>query len=767
MDDDAEIVAEFLVESHENLDQLDRDLVALEQEPGSRELLSSIFRTIHTIKGTSGFLALGRLEALTHAGENLLSRLRDRKMDLTTEVTEVLLRTVDTVRALLEVIERSGTDLDPAVDVQVVVAELERVLAGGSAPVVAPDPAPVQAVVAPEPVTPSYVDPAPTAPAAAEPAPAAPAPATPSVAAAPPVAAPAAAPAPAAVAEPLDPDADPAPRGVVDSSVRVDIELLDGLVQLVGELVLTRNQIMQRTDATTAAAGDAELVRAAQRLDLVASELQESVMRTRMQPIGQVWSKMPRIVRDLAHLLGREVALEMEGHDTELDRSLLEALRGPLTHLVRNALDHGLEPPEQRVALGKPAAGRLHLRAFHESGQVVVEISDDGRGIDPAVIGAAAVSRGVVTREQLARMEPRDVLHLIFRPGFSTAEQVTNVSGRGVGMDVVRTSIERIGGSVDMLSVVGSGTTCRVRIPLTLAIIPALVIGEADERYAIPQANLVELVRLEGQDLRDNVEVLAGAPVLRLRGRLLPLVSLSETLGRDGAGVRSATDPLTVVVVQSDDVRFGLCVQDVHDTQEIVVKPIGRQLKQLAMYAGATIMGDGRVALILDVGGIARERALTSVETVEPVARVDEADSRALLVLEVSHGRRAALPLTAVSRLEEFDLDRVERSGSVEVVQYRDGILPLVRLAAAIGLPESPPPEEQLSVVVHEEEGRRVGIVIDRVLDVVEEHVVLTEVGRRPGVLGSAVVQDRVTDLVDLDAVVRPVLGARELVGAR
>lgn len=761
MDDDAEIVAEFLVESHENLDQLDRDLVALEQEPGSRELLSSIFRTIHTIKGTSGFLALGRLEALTHAGENLLSRLRDRKMDLTTEVTEVLLRTVDTVRALLEVIERSGTDQDPTVDVQVVVAELERVLAGGSAPAPAPVPAPVAVEVVPEALEPepatSYAEPAGAAP-TVEPAPAAPP-------------APTAAPAPAAVAEPLDPEADPAPRGVVDSSVRVDIELLDGLVQLVGELVLTRNQIMQRTDATTAAAGDAELVRAAQRLDLVASELQESVMRTRMQPIGQVWSKMPRIVRDLAHLLGREVALEMEGHDTELDRSLLEALRGPLTHLVRNALDHGLEPPEQRVALGKPAAGRLHLRAFHESGQVVVEISDDGRGIDPAVIGAAAVSRGVVTREQLARMEPRDVLHLIFRPGFSTAEQVTNVSGRGVGMDVVRTSIERIGGSVDMLSVVGSGTTCRVRIPLTLAIIPALVIGEADERYAIPQANLVELVRLEGQDLRDNVEVLAGAPVLRLRGRLLPLVSLSETLGRDGAGfgagVRSATDPLTVVVVQSDDVRFGLCVQDVHDTQEIVVKPIGRQLKQLAMYAGATIMGDGRVALILDVGGIARERALTSVETVEPVARVDEADSRALLVLEISHGRRAALPLTAVSRLEEFDLDRVERSGAVEVVQYRDGILPLVRLAAAIGLPESPPPEEQLSVVVHEEEGRRVGIVIDRVLDVVEEHVVLTEVGRRPGVLGSAVVQDRVTDLVDLDAVVRPVLGSHELVGAR
>lgn len=782
MDDDAEIVAEFLVESHENLDQLDRDLVELERTPDSRELLSSIFRTIHTIKGTSGFLAFNRLEALTHVGENLLSRLRDGKMVMTTHTAGALLTMVDTVRALLEAIEHGAGDADPGVDVESVVSLLERVLAGDvEEPAAAAAEGGEQTTV---PETDSVED-APPAQAAVEGGEQATVPDLESVQDAP-LAQAAAAPAPEPdpVAEELlepvldlapDPVLDPvldqvldqAPedvpaaaeaeegrRGVVDSSVRVDVDLLDGLVQLVGELVLTRNQILQRTEA----ADDVELVRASQRLDLVASELQESVMRTRMQPIGQVWSKMPRIVRDLAHQLGREVDLEMDGHDTELDRSLLEALKGPLTHLVRNSLDHGIEPPPARAAAGKPTAGRLLLRAYHESGQVVVEITDDGKGIDPRHIGDVAVRRGVVTREQLARMEPRDVLDLIFRPGFSTAEQVTNVSGRGVGMDVVRTSIERIGGSVDLTSTVGCGTTMRIRIPLTLAIIPALVVGQQGERYAIPQANLVELVRLEGQDLRENVETLAGAPVLRLRGRLLPLVSLSEALG----GEKADPDGLTIVVVQADETRFGLCVEEVHDTQEIVVKPIGRQLKALPTYAGATIMGDGRVALILDVGGIARTRVIGAAHATEPEVQVGTVDSRALLVLEVAQGRRAALPLTAVSRLEEFDLARVERSGGVEVVQYRDGILPLLRLAPAIGLAESPPAEDQISVVVHEDGQHRVGIVIDRVLDVVEEQVVPTEVGRRNGVLGSAVVQDKVTDLVDLDAVVRPLLaGAR------
>lgn len=731
MDDDAEIIAEFLVESHENLDQLDRDLVELEQQPDSRERLSSIFRTIHTIKGTSGFLAFNRLEQLTHVGETLLSRLRDGEAVMTPAIAEALLSMVDTVRALLDVIERTSSDTDPAVDVAPVVAVIEDLLAGR-------EPEPSTGTLVASEVGGATEEPV-VSPAASFVAP----------------------PAPEQEQEPeaeaaAETQSEPEWDGVerrarVDSSVRVDVDLLDDLVDLVGELVLTRNQLIQRSLASE----DLELVRASQRLDLVASELQESVMKTRMQPIGQVWSKMPRVVRDLSHQLGREVELVMEGHETELDRSLLEAVKDPLTHLVRNSLDHGIEPPDVRAAAGKPTKGTLSLRAYHESGQVVVEIADDGKGIDPERIAAVALERGVVTRDQLSRMDGRDVLGLIFRPGFSTAAAVSNISGRGVGMDVVRTNIERIGGSVDVSSEPGRGTTTRVRIPLTLAIIPALVVGEGSERYAIPQANLVELVRIEGDDLQRDVEDLAGAPVLRLRGKLLPLVSLAGVLSGDSVPPGEA---ITVVVLQSDDVRFGLCVSTVHDTQEIVVKPIGRQLKGLAMYAGATIMGDGRVALILDVAGIAATSGVGATQAEAVDLRAGVADDRtALLVLEVADGRRAALPLAAVARLEEFERERIERSGSAEVVQYRDGILPLVRLATAIGLPDTSDRSDQVSVVVHETgdtAGGAIGIVIDRVLDVVEVVVGASQVGRRTGVTGSAVVQDRVTDLVDLEAVV-------------
>lgn len=770
MDDDAEIIAEFLVESHENLDQLDRDLVELEQHPGSRELLSSIFRTIHTIKGTSGFLAFGRLEKLTHVGETLLSKLRDGEYAMNDAIAEALLHMVDTVRSLLDGIERTGNDKDPAVDVVPVQAAIEALLDnGGQLPVGTPEAAaPVgeegglEASPAPAPTTSN----APTASTTED--------AGQAEVAEPPVLAAAQEAAQEAVQEAVQPTA-PSPaqpaegwdgverrgaqqpedeawdgverRSVADATVRVDVDLLDNLVQLVGELVLTRNQILQRTESQD----DLELVRASQRLDLVASELQESVMKTRMQPIGQVWSKMPRIVRDLARQLGREVDLQMEGHDTEMDRSVLEAVKDPITHMVRNSMDHGIETPDDRVAAGKARSGRLSLRAFHESGQVVVEISDDGKGIDPERIAAVALDRGVVSRDQLARMDTKEIVNLIFRAGFSTAETITNVSGRGVGMDVVRSNIERIGGSVDLTSEVGKGSTFRIRIPLTLAIIPALVVGEGEERYAIPQANLVELVRIEGDDLERQVEDMAGAPVLRLRGRLLPLVHLAEALGT----TPHPQDHLTVVVVQADDVRFGLCVDEVHDTQEIVVKPIGRQLKGLAMYAGATIMGDGRVALILDVPGMAHEQGVGAVEQELLATRSAlEEDRTALLVLEVSDGRRAALPLAAVARLEEFPRERVEHSGGAEVVQYRDGLLPLVRLAPAIGLVDTSDRGDQVSVVVHELADSSVGLVIDRVLDVVETSVVLSEVGRRYGVTGSAVVQEHVTDLVDLEAVV-------------
>ncbi len=731
MSGDDEIIQEFLVESYENLDQLDRDLVELEQQPGSRELLSSIFRTIHTIKGTSGFLALSRLESLTHVGENLLSKLRDGVLTMTPSTADALLRMIDVTRSLLAVVERTNSDEDDSIDIGPTVAAIQACLDGN-----APEPVAAAAPIAPEtqPVISEGKDH--TEESQAE---------------------------EIAVPEPVAPVAEAAPaiieevtidqgRSVADSTVRVDIDLLDTLVRLVGELVLTRNQILQQADN----AADADLIRASQRLDLVASELQESVMRTRMQPIGNVWAKLPRVVRDLGAQLNKKVKLQLEGHETELDRSVLEAVKDPLTHIVRNSIDHGIESPEIREANGKPAEGTLSLRAFHESGQVVVEITDDGKGIDPDAVGQAAVRRGDITQDQLNRMDARERVNLIFRPGFSTAAQVTNVSGRGVGMDVVRTNIERIGGTVDINSRPGHGCTVRVRIPLTLAIIPALVVGECGERYAIPQANLVELVRIEGEDLR-NIETISGAPVLRLRGHLLPLVSMAGALGFDEDETAEAK---TIVVLQSDDIRFGLAVTDVHDTQEIVVKPLGRQLKGLDLYAGATIMGDGRVSLILDVAGLAHANGVTAVDqsSVSDTRGAGQ-DITALLILDVGDDRRAALPLTEVSRLEEFPAASIERSGNTEVVQYRDGILPLVRLAEAIGVRVPPSENELVSVVVFDDGDSRVGIVVDRVVDVVETIISANEVGRRAGVLGSAVVQERVTDLVDLEAVVALVCG--------
>ncbi|GAB2475020.1 chemotaxis protein CheA [Jatrophihabitans fulvus] len=740
--EDDEIVAEFLVESHENLDQLDRDLVQLEQEPGSRELLSSIFRTIHTIKGASGFLAFGRLESLTHVGENLLSRLRDGDMTMTPATAEVLLRMVDAVRGLLELIERTGRDEDvpgaAVVDVPSAVAAITAVLDG----------------TVPDGTVPDGTVPGGTVPdVAAAVTPPAPQAIEPLADAELPVVLPVVLPEVEGVAAEQawaaadgDRRTGDRRRGVQDTTVRVDVELLDTMMRLVGELVLARNQILQQSDVRA----DPDLARATQRLNLVAGELQDSVMKTRMQPIGQLWAKFPRVVRDLAAQLGRQVRLEMVGQETELDRSLLEAVKDPLTHLVRNAVDHGIEPPDVRVAKGKSAEGILTLRAYHESGQVVVEIGDDGKGLDPALIGRIAVQRGVITQDAVARATDRELVELIFRPGFSTAATVSNVSGRGVGMDVVRTNIERIGGTVDLASPNGCGTTVRVRIPLTLAIVPALIVGEGGERYAIPQTNLVELVRLDKRDVEHGVETLVGAPVLRLRGMLLPLVSLAGALD-----LPAVDSDLSVVVVQADEVRFGLLVSEVHDTQEIVVKPLGRQLKALDAYAGATIMGDGRVALILDVGGLARAAGLAAHPPAATEPRGDDAERRTMLVLDVGGGRRAALPLDAVSRLEELPREAVERSGLAEVVQYRDGILPLVRLADAIGVPCPPDDPETLSVIVHGHGADRVGVVADRVVDVVETTGTPHPVGVRPGVLGSLVVQDRVTDIVDVDALTR------------
>jgi two-component system, chemotaxis family, sensor kinase CheA len=720
MDEMAEIVQEFLVESHENLDQLDRDLVALEQQPESRDLLSSVFRTIHTIKGTSGFLAFGQLEKVTHAGESLLSRLRDGAQILNSRSADALLRMADTVRSLLDEIESSGTE--GSIDIEDVIVQVSSCIEDAGA---APAAEVVEEAVpeaAPEPAAP--VEPAPAVPTQGPPP-------TPEVS-----------PPPATAAAADEGGDGQARRGIADSSIRVDVDLLDRLMRLVGELVLTRNQLVLGVGSQSNPA----LVRTTQRLNLITSELQESVMKTRMQTIDHLWAKLPRIVRDLASACGKQVGLAMVGRDTELDRTLLAAVKDPLTHLVRNAVDHGIEPPQARLAVGKPSEGTLTLSAYHEGGHVIVEVTDDGGGIDPDKVGRSALEKGLVTVDQLARMDRRELMHLLFRPGFSTAAQVTNVSGRGVGMDVVKTNIERIGGAVEVDSTVGVGTTWRLTIPLTLAIVQALTVQCGPERYAIPQVAVHELVFLDGQP-GSRIEYVSGAPVYRLRGRLLPLVRLDRALGLEVAGDQNGG---YVAVLQAEGRRFGLVVDRVLNTEEIVVKPLSSRFKDIGVYAGATITGDGKVSLILDVQSLARRQNLT-VDDSESVAGGNPLGRRAtgdqLLVVAVGD-RRIAIPLDMVTRLEEFSADRVERVGSREVVQYRDQILPLVRLSYLLGVPTDIE-ETAIPVVVYTENGRSVALAVERVVDIVEDHIDSRSDVNDDCLLGSAVIQEKVTELLD------------------
>ncbi len=794
MDGLDEIVREFLVESHDNLDQLDLDLVALEKDPTSRDLLSSVFRTIHTIKGTSGFLAFGNLERLTHAGESLLVELRDGKRAMDGPTADVLLRMVDTVRAILTAIEASGGEGDVQIDD--VVGQLQAVLNDRPAPkrkirrtaapeapaaAAAPEPEPVaEAAAAVVPETAADVAPATVAEPVPDLVPALVAaeeeewapvmaveplakPARNGSAVEPPVPTPT--PGLAAVPEPRRPEPPAAhddeeqertslasaisrSRGAADASIRVDVELLDALMRQVSELVLARNSIARLAEGDQAGL---ELARASQRLSLIASELQEGVMKTRMQPIEQVWQKVPRMVRDLAAACGRQVTLDMVGGDTELDRSLLDAIKDPLTHLIRNAVDHGIEDPDVRVAAGKPAAGTLKLQAFHAGGQVVVEVSDDGAGIDTDKVAATAVKRGLRTAEQTAAMSPAELCQLLFLPGFSTAEAVTNVSGRGVGMDVVRTKIEGIGGTVDVESAIGRGTTWRLRIPLTLAILPALTVECAGNLYEIPQVSLLELVALGGQD--GEIEHVRSAQVYRLRGELLPLVDLREVFQ---AEPRPDGQSPVIAVLQADTRRFGLLVDRVLNTEEIVVKPLSAHLKAIGLYAGATLLGDGRVALIVDVPAIARRAMPEASGDVDRAAVVEETVRREtdqVLVAGVD-GHRVAIPLAAVTRLEKLPAQIVENVGGREVVQYRGAITPLVRLDRLLG-GGSYREDEELTVVVSTRGARSVAIVVDQIVDIVdddaEQH---SDVGEGGGLIGSTVLKDHVTELLDVRAAV-------------
>ncbi len=752
MDD---LVNEFLIESHENLDQLDRNLVQLEEDPENRELLASIFRTIHTIKGTCGFLGFNRLESVTHVGENLLSKLRDGEVRLNPEVTSGLLHMVDAVREMLSVIENEQNDgAEEYADLKVELTRLLEAEAAGAAA--------AASGAAEEPQkesTPTQAEPEKEA-----------APCGQQATASEPVQEPAAeqteAEVPAAAAPRGETGSANTPRpqnaSIADTSIRVDVHLLDRLMNLVGELVLSRNQILQHLSGVELPA----LHATSQRLNHITSELQEGVMKTRMQPVGNIWNKFPRVVRDLARGCGKQVRIEMEGKNTELDKTLIEAIKDPLTHLVRNSVDHGIESPEIRKAAGKHPEGVLSLVAYHEGGMVIIEVGDDGGGLDGERIRDKAIERGLITEESAERMSGKELQNLIFRPGFSTAKQVTNVSGRGVGMDVVKTNIERIGGSVDLDSTMGQGTTVRVKIPLTLAIIPALIVSCAGERFAVPQVSLLELVRLQGEDARKGIERISDAPVFRLRGKLLPIVYLDEELGLRKAGEPREDEKINIVVLQADSQHFGLVVDQINDSEEIVVKPLSRQLKAIAQYAGATIMGDGRVALILDVMGMAQKANVISKlrdQALIDMARAaaeEDLDLESVLVFRLGSGRMS-MKLSQVKRLEEIELASVEKVGGVEVVQYRGDIMTLVRPDEILSERRREPREVEgagsareglLHVVVYTTScGHDVGLVVDEIVDIVETNLEETRQATREGVGGVIVIKERVTEMLDVD----------------
>ena len=789
---DSDIVQEFLVESYENLDRLDRELVGLEKNPHDRDALGSVFRTIHTIKGTCGFLGFNKLEKVAHVGENLLSRLRDGQLTLNPELTTALLGMVDAVRQMLKEIQATGQDGE--VDYPELRENLTRLQQDGVSPV-KPTKSPAHQKVPSSTrerrITPAHMKAKAKALSSAaalekragkkrrkgvrlQPAKAA----ISGRLSEPPIEEPPPKPGPVRAGEPVISRTD----DVLDAqhtlesrscdqaaeTIRVGVNVLDKLMTLVGELVLARNQLLQISNTVE----DASLQAVSQRMNLIATELQEEVMKTRLQPIGNIWSQFPRTVRDVALGCGKEVRIEMEGKETELDKTIIQAIKDPLTHLVRNSVDHGIELPEVRMKAGKERSGRLILRAFHEGGQVNIEISDDGAGLNVDRLRQKAIEKAVITAEQAARMSEREIFNLIFLPGFSTAEKVTNVSGRGVGMDVVKTNVEKIGGTVDLQSTLGQGTTVRVKIPLTLAIIPALVVTSGGDRYAIPQVSLLELVRLEADEVAKVIELVHGAPVYRLRGRLLPLVYLNRELKLAAdANPAGATDgAVNIVVLQADERQFGLIVDQINDTEEIVVKPLRKQLKLVRTFAGSSIMGDGKVALILDVLGLAQrasvvtvthDRALTE-KAAESAAAA--AEKQTFLLFAGPGDSRMAVPLSTLARLEEFPVRQVEMSGSQWVTQYRGQILPLICLNAVLEerrhkqralatppAPDSPP----IQVLVLNHEGRSFGLVVERILDIVEDRADVKSAATRPSVLYSVVIGDRVTELLDIPAILR------------
>jgi len=792
MDD---LLREFLTETGEHLDTVDVELVRFEQDPNNETILRNIFRLVHTIKGTCGFLGLPRLEALAHAAETLMGKFRDGH-PVTTDAVSLILQTLDRIKEIVAELERtaaepegedqdligaldamSNADPDAALAQQqadsaqvsseapadaaadeapaaggFVFQQLERDLLPGEisldelerafmeapgpddeegaleeieVPVVMegsvlgePDEAPVEeAVAAAAPV-------ADNRPAESKPAPA------------------------AKKAEAKD---NPSNAGTEQNvakvqTIRVNVDTLEHLMTMVSELVLTRNQLLEIARREDDSGYKVPL----QRLSHVTAELQEGVMKTRMQPIGTAWQKLPRVIRDLSSELGKKIELVMQGADTELDRQVLEVIKDPLTHMIRNSADHGIEDAEVRRAAGKPERGTIRLNAYHEGGTITIEIADDGKGLNFELISRKIVERGLASEAEVERMSEAQIAKYIFHPGFSTAAQVTSVSGRGVGMDVVKTNIELIGGTVEIRSEQGKGTVFTIKIPLTLAIVAALIVSAQDQRFAIPQVSVLELVRVKnGSD--HQIERINGTPVLRLRDRLLPIVPIGKVLGLDGAEANPGDEGF-VVVSQVGRQRFGILVDGVFHTEEIVVKPMATKLRHIPMFSGNTILGDGAVVLIIDPNGIARMVGQGTgdnqfgVEAADEMEESNDNETTTLLVFRGGGETHKAVPLSLVTRLEEIDAAKIEWVGGRPLIQYRGKLMPLVPADPAIAIKSEGPQ----ALVVFSDGERSMGLVVDEIVDIVDDVLDIELVADRPDLLGSAVIRGRATEIVNV-----------------
>lgn len=732
MDD---LTREFLIESGEGLDRMERCLTDLEKTPGDAGLIAEIFRSVHTIKGTTGFLGYKRLEKLAHAGENLLGMLRDGKIRADAAVVTALLQLLDALRSILRSIE--ATNAEGAGDDEALIGQLQELheapqeseIAMHADPVLRPGKnrsrvarssiSGVKRLTKSSSASPiaSSFEPPDDAQSGSS---------------------------PHDQSFPVPAQQNASSLAAAESTLRVDITLLNRMMNLVGELVLTRNQVLQ---ATAAVPG---LTLLSRRLDMITAGLRESVMKARMQPVSNVFGKFPRMVRDLCQSLNRRVRLEVEGQETELDKSLLEAIKDPLTHAVRNALDHGIEPPEARLAAGKAPEGTLKLRAVPEGSHVLIEVLDDGAGIAVDRVREKAIERGLISAERAAQQSERELLQLVFVPGFSTASAVTKISGRGVGMDVVRTNVEKIGGKVELESLPGKGTTLRLRIPLTLAIVPALVVRSAGQRFALPQVALSELVHIPAQKAASAIEWIEDAPLYRLRGNLLPLVFLDRMLTPHVAPGRTEPRESYIAVLDADGRRFGLVVEGLADPEEIVVKPLNAALKGIALYSGSTVLGNGNLALILDPGAIAARAGIgLSTEEKEasaPVALSSTISRENEYLLVETAGRRAAVPLGRVIRIEQISISRIEYINSRPVLNFDGQILPVAETG---GLLAAAAPGSQIVVVVCREGERQVGFVVSHVLDVAAGSD-LFEAGTNRHADGVTLLNDNVTGVIDL-----------------